>query len=150
MRDHLIRRVRCEKAQIVTARGLVVGCEPIDLVGVPGTHVYLLAAEYERGARGLATAGIEHSDLHSENPGVPLGRACHVADIDHEMVDRTDFHRHGSSFHPDAWRPRTGHTFPHASGLLQRAPLSIQERRKRRYERCFHAAPRSEWWQRAC
>jgi hypothetical protein len=36
----------------------------------------------------LARARIEYFDLHAEVFLIPLGLACGVADIDHDMIDR--------------------------------------------------------------
>src|ERR1700722_5982512 len=94
MRDHLVGRTRGEKAQIVAARGFMVGGEPFDLVGVARPHVDLLVAEHQRRPRRLAGAGIEHPDLHAEDFLVPLRRARHVGNIDHEMIDRAYLDSH--------------------------------------------------------
>src|SRR4051812_39543149 len=72
MRNHLLWRRRGEKAQIVAARGLEVRSEPLDLVGIARAHIDLLVTEYQRGARRLAAARIEHPDLHAEHLVVPL------------------------------------------------------------------------------
>src|SRR5205807_1919931 len=45
MRDHVFRRGRSKKAQIVAAGGLVVGGEPLHFVGVARPHIDLLVAE---------------------------------------------------------------------------------------------------------
>src|SRR4030088_1533553 len=84
MRDHLVRRARGEKAQIVTACGFMIRGEPLDLVGIARPHVDFLVAEDQRCPGGLAGARIEHGDLHAEDPLVPLRRARHVGHIDHE------------------------------------------------------------------
>src|SRR3984893_2631026 len=60
MRDHLVRRARREEAEIVAAGGLMIGGEPLHLVGILRSHIDLLVAEYQRGPPGLARAGIEH------------------------------------------------------------------------------------------
>src|SRR3954470_14990013 len=76
MRDDLFGARGSEKAQIVAARGLMVGGEPFHLVGIARTYVALLVAEHQRGARRLAAAGIEHSYFHAEHVSVPLGGAA--------------------------------------------------------------------------
>src|SRR4051812_41505411 len=45
MRDDLLRPGRGEKAQIVAAGGLMVGGEPLHLVGIVRPHIDLLVAE---------------------------------------------------------------------------------------------------------
>src|SRR5205807_9907022 len=104
-----VRRARGEEAQIVAAGGLMIGGEPLDLVGALGPHVDLLAAEHERGARRLALARIEHLHLHAEDCPVPFGRARDVGDIDHEMIERMDLDRHALSFRRYACRAPLPH-----------------------------------------
>jgi hypothetical protein len=72
----------------------MVGRKPVDLVGVARPHIDLLVAEHKRGPRYPALARIEHLDLHAEDFLIPLNRARHVGDIDHEMIDRVHFDRH--------------------------------------------------------
>src|SRR5687768_1558757 len=59
VRNHLVRRARGEKAQIVAAGGLVIRGEPLDLVSAARPHIDLLVAERQRCPRGLARARIE-------------------------------------------------------------------------------------------
>src|SRR4051794_37112012 len=98
MRDHLVRGACGQKAQIVTACGLVVGGEPLDLVGAARPHVDLLIAEHQRGSRCLARTGIEYADLHAEDGAIPFGGARHVGDVDHEMVEGVHLDGHDLSF----------------------------------------------------
>src|ERR1700687_1274604 len=98
MRDHLVRRARGEKVQVLAAGGFMVGGEPLDLVGVARPHINLLVAEDKRCPRRLAGAGIEYGDLHAEDLLVPLRGARHIGDVDHEMIEGMDFDRHGLSF----------------------------------------------------
>src|SRR5882724_5670689 len=97
MRDHLLRRLRGEKAQIVAAGGLMVGREPLRLVGIKWPHIDLLVAEDQRGPGCLAFARIEHPDLHAEDCSIPLRRARHVRNIDHQVIERVDLESHGLS-----------------------------------------------------
>src|SRR6201992_1004275 len=95
MRNNLIRCALREEAEIVAAGCFVIRGEPLHLVGAARPDVDLLIAEQERGSRRLARAGVEHLDLHAEDLAVPLGGSRDVGDIDHEMVERVDFDRHG-------------------------------------------------------
>src|SRR6202022_3242609 len=72
--------------------------EPLDLVGVARPYIDFLVAEDQRCPGRLALARVEHLDLHAEDFSVPFGGARHVRDIDHEMIERVDFERHGLSF----------------------------------------------------
>src|SRR4051794_18668271 len=98
MRDHRCGGRPGKKAEIVTARGLVVGGEPFDLVGVARPHIDLLAAEYQRGARRPATARIEYCYLHAEYLAIPRRRTRDVRDIDDEVIEGMDLDGHGLSF----------------------------------------------------
>jgi hypothetical protein len=91
MRDHLFRRARCEKAQIVAACGFMVRGEPLDLIGISWPHVDFLVAKDQRRPRRLAVAWIEHLYLHAKYLVVPLGGTRDIADIDNEMIERACF-----------------------------------------------------------
>ena len=46
----------------------------------------------------LSVARIEHFDVHAEDFSIPFRGTRHVGDVDHEMIERMDFDRHGLSF----------------------------------------------------
>src|SRR5947207_15978765 len=97
MRDHLIRRARGQKAEVVAAGHFMVRSQPFDLVGIARPHIDFLIAEHQRGPFRFAVAGIEYLDLHAENLSVPLRCPRDIGDIDHDMIESADLYLHGLS-----------------------------------------------------